>query len=94
MHDPVCYLIGIKNDIYAVKVGYADYNVYSRLDSLQTGNPRQLVLLGTLPGGIETEKRLHAKHAEANILQEWFRPRAALLSEFGLTVREYSRKVH
>lgn len=85
LHDPICYLIGVKGDSYAVKVGYADYNVYSRLDSLQTGNPRELVLLGQLPGGKATESALHAKYATWNILQEWFWPAASLLLEFGLT---------
>lgn len=93
LHEPVCYLVGVKNDRTAVKIGYADYNVYSRLDSLQTGNPRELRLLGTLPGGIETEKRLHAKYIHHNVLQEWFRPSSALLGEFGLTWADYTEKV-
>lgn len=94
MHEPICYLVGIKGDVYAVKIGYADYNVYSRLDSLQTGNPRELILLATLPGGMETERKLHAKFQNLNILQEWFRPSRELLLAFGMSCREYNRKVH
>jgi hypothetical protein len=54
-----------------------------RLDGLQTGNLRPLILLGTIPGTVADEKALHAKHITANVRWEWFRPTPAVLSEFG-----------
>lgn len=93
LHKPLCYLIGVKGDDFAVKVGYADYNVHSRLDSLQTGNPRELILLGQLPGGKKTEARLHAKYSKWNVLGEWFWPAAALIAEFGLSMGDFYVKI-
>lgn len=97
LHDPVCYLIGAQEPYiggdHAVKIGHANDNVFTRLDDLQTGNHRLLVLLATLPGGEETEDKLHVKHAECNILNEWFRPSKAVLAEFGLTWVSYKTKL-
>lgn len=93
LHKPLCYLIGVKGDSFAVKVGYADYNVHSRLDSLQTGNPRELVLLGQLPGGKKTEAQLHAKYIKWNVLGEWFWPAADLIAEFGLSMGDFYVKI-
>jgi hypothetical protein len=75
------YCIGERDRLYAVKIGYS-VNPPKRVPELQTGNPRTLVLLGYFPGTEDDEKAMHAKYAEDNILQEWFRPSPALLSEF------------
>ena len=93
LHPPVCYLVGIKGDQSAVKIGHADYNVFSRLDSLQTGNSRQLTLLATLIGGSEKESELHRKYQDYNVLNEWFKPHVLLLREFGLAYSDYFRRV-
>jgi hypothetical protein len=88
LHDPLCYLIAESGGAF-VKIGYADYSVYSRLDSLQTGNPRELHLIATLPGGQETENKLHAKFIASNVVNEWFTPTREMLKEFGLTRRSF-----
>jgi Meiotically up-regulated gene 113 len=68
----------------AVKIGYSDAPD-ARIAMLQTGNPRKLVLLGTIEGTLDDERALHAKYIKDNVLQEWFRPTQELLSEFGVT---------
>ena len=71
---------------YAVKIGHT---TDERIAGLQTGNPRNLVLLAERPGTKADEKALHAKYIGDNVLHEWFRPTLAVLLEFGLraTVR-------
>lgn len=66
----------------AVKIGWSE-SPDARIATLQTGNPRKLILLGTKPGTVDDEKALHAKYIGQNVLQEWFRPTQELLSEFG-----------
>lgn len=68
----------------AVKIGYS-VAPEKRVPELQTGNPRVLTLLGFLKGTEADERRLHRKHRAENILQEWFRPTPAVLSEFNIT---------
>lgn len=68
----------------AVKIGYS-LKPEARVAELQTGNPRLLRLAAKKPGGLNDEKALHVKYLHLNLLQEWFRPTKALLSEFGLT---------
>lgn len=69
---------------YAVKVGFST-NPEARVAELQTGNPMKLCLYAKVPGTRADEQALHEKYAHANILQEWFRPTVALLSEFSIT---------
>jgi hypothetical protein len=66
----------------AVKIGYASKSVYQRIRDMQTGNPRQLVILGYKPGYRDDEQALHAQFIHHNILGEWFRPTPAILSTF------------
>jgi hypothetical protein len=68
----------------AVKIGYS-LKPEARVGELQTGNPRRLRLLATVEGTPTDERNLHVKYLHLNILQEWFRPTKAVLSEFGLT---------
>lgn len=77
------YCIGEEGSATAVKIGYAGTPTL-RIGSLQTGNPRKLVILGVLRGTKADERELHAEYQEHNILGEWFRPTARLLSEFDL----------
>lgn len=84
------YLVGesgpFRGQRFAVKIGKSANLPQYRLGGLQTGNPRKLVLLGYIetPDRHKAETELHARYAHLNILQEWFRPTAALMSEFGL----------
>lgn len=71
----------------AVKVGYSDSPPdEGRMGGLQTGNPRLLVLLGTIRGTRDDESALHAKYISDNVLQEWFRPTRELFSEFDVGI--------
>jgi hypothetical protein len=77
------YCIGEESRNLAVKIGYAQ-DAEFRIADLQTGNPRKLVLLGVLRGTVADERDLHAKYIADNVLGEWFRPTAELLSEFDI----------
>ena len=57
---------------HAVKIG-TSVEIERRLRELQTSSPRDLVCIGTLPGGPEDEKRLHVMLAKFRIRGEWFR---------------------
>lgn len=63
------------------KIGYST-NPEKRLAELQTGNPRKLILLYSMKGTEADERRLHAKYAPQNVLQEWFRITKELILEF------------
>jgi hypothetical protein len=57
----------------AVKVGKStEENLNSRLTSLQTGNSRELKLLGLMQGYTEKEAELHLKFNHLRIRGEWF----------------------
>lgn len=56
-----------------IKVGHAA-NPLHRLASLQTGNPRELRLVGSIPGGAKDEKRIHEWLSPWWIRGEWFHP--------------------
>ena len=63
----------IKNKADAViKIGYSK-NAKKRLANLQTANPHELVLLGTIQGGLEHEAALHERFARSMLQGEWFR---------------------
>lgn len=68
----------------AVKIGWS-MSPATRVAGLQTGNPRKLYVLASKTGTEADEAALHAKYIKQNVLQEWFRPTAQLLSEFGLS---------
>ena len=72
------YLI---SDGTAYKVGYS-VNPNKRVAELQTGNPRKLSLLASIPGTEADEKALHQKYISDNLLQEWFAASPELRSEF------------
>jgi hypothetical protein len=83
-HRGFVYCIGEVGEWYAVKVGFS-LKPIARVSELQTGNPRPLVLLGTIKGTVSTERDLHAKYIDYNIVGEWFTPADDLLAEFGIT---------
>lgn len=62
-----------------IKIGYTGQLPESRLKSLQTSNPNELVLLHYVRGSKENEAELHAHFARDRIRGEWFRPSAELI---------------
>lgn len=62
-----------------IKIGKGD-DPRKRGAALQTGNPRPLVLLHTIPGSHAEEGMLHRRFAHLRIRGEWFRADAELLS--------------
>lgn len=67
---------------FAVKIGYSDESPERRIKQLQTGNPRKLVLLGSIRGTLADEATLHQRFISRNVLQEWFKPSGELLAIF------------
>lgn len=56
-----------------VKIGFTDKDdVQQRLSTLQTGNARELTLLGTMQGGRESEMLLHQVFSSLRVRGEWF----------------------
>jgi hypothetical protein len=55
-----------------IKIGYSA-KPQKRLPDLQTGNPRKLILLGTVPGMKTDEVVLHSKFAQYRLEGEWFK---------------------
>lgn len=62
------YAVQETGSIY-LKIGESD-DIKSRLKELQTGNPRQLVVLAVLPEG--NEKECHSRYGEYRVRGEWF----------------------
>ncbi len=54
-----------------VKIGWSK-KVATRIAQLQTGCPDPIRLLGTTPGGLGLERRLHEQFASARVGGEWF----------------------
>jgi Meiotically up-regulated gene 113 len=72
--SPSVYFV---RDGRSIKIGITN-NVSSRLSSLQTGNPRQLKLLGSFKGTARDEAELHDKFWRDRGLGEWFKDTAEL----------------
>ena len=58
-----------------IKIGFTDdYNLSNRLDSLQTGNPYHLRVVGVIADGTaDAESAIHRKFADKRLCGEWFR---------------------
>ena len=84
------YLVAEEGNSTAFKVGKTWLNPpEARLRSLQTGNPRKLIMVASKPGSVDgcdkDEKVLHARYISYNdYYGEWFSPCAELMAEFGL----------
>lgn len=61
-----------------VKIGFTG-DVLRRLVTLQAHSPEALIVLVTVPGGIETEAALHERFAEDRRHGEWFDRSVSLL---------------
>lgn len=55
-----------------VKIGYTAGEPSKRLKSLQTGHPKSLKLLKSVPGDSETERECHHALAQYRVSGEWF----------------------
>ena len=68
-------LEGMAHDKFGpyLKIGYSSENIRQRVADLQTGNPYQLHLFGTLPGDLEAERALHDRWQHLHYRGEWFR---------------------
>src|SRR3990167_2992611 len=75
------------------KIGYtASDDIQNRLSSLQTANPRRLIVIGILESGTEQdERKLHARLLDHKTDggEEWFALDDALLSE---VMKEFSNE--
>lgn len=61
-----------------VKIGWSQ-NPRKRIQSFTTGNPHKAELLGSVPGTLEDEKRLHAVFGDIRHRREWFSAESELL---------------
>lgn len=59
------------NDNAHIKIGYAS-NVEKRMAALQTGAPRGVKLLATMPGDKQVERAVHERFARLRGHGEWF----------------------
>ena len=62
-----------------IKIGFTKGCPQARLESLQTGNPSELVLLAILDGERPQEADLHDWFKEYRIAGEWFRPGSEII---------------
>lgn len=73
-----------------IKIGFSN-KLVDRLASIQTGNPRELRLLGWLKGNQAKESEIQDKFANYRIRGEWFEPSPELLDFIkNVTVRTTS----
>lgn len=72
-----------------VKIGRSGHPVTRRSAELQTGNPRELIIVGRIPcrtqDALELEQALHAYFEPAHVRGEWFAlPRDVLYGELAV----------
>lgn len=77
--DADSYVYFIQEEGGLVKIGVAK-DPDRRLKDLRAGNPRELVLLGTMRGGRDVEFELHNTFASYRERGEWFRPTKVLIA--------------
>lgn len=56
----------------AIKIGFST-NVQERLSTLRTASATSLILLGSMPGTMAQELRLHQQFQDSRLEREWFR---------------------
>jgi len=65
------YVIGPEGDSI-VKIGHTANKPADRMGNLQTGNPKQLVVLWSAAGDQALERHLHAVFSQHRVRGEWF----------------------
>lgn len=63
-----------------VKIGYTSIAPEDRVPRMQQGNPRRIVLLGSMLGNRRQERVLHEQFAEHHVAGEWFKPAPDLMA--------------
>lgn len=64
-----------------IKIGWTAKTVPARVAGLQTGNPRQLTMLGRIDGADKAcEAHWHRRFRDVRLAGEWFAPTADLIS--------------
>lgn len=64
---------------FPIKIGWA-MDVAARLQQLQGALPFKVKLLGSMPGYLEDERRLHLTYAADRLQGEWFKRSGELLT--------------
>ncbi len=67
-----------------IKVGFTN-NITHRMKGLRSANPHGVILIGTVEGNKNHEKKIHTVLKDNNVIGEWFRDCAE--------VREYIDKI-
>lgn len=68
----------IKSEDGPIKIGYT-ISIEKRISSLQTGNSKKLVVLATISGSRNFERKIHNKFHHFKLNGEWFKPEKELL---------------
>lgn len=66
-------------DSDAIKIGYAE-DVSARIQGMQTGNHKELILLAVMPGEQCDEAEIHQRFAASRLQGEWFEETQPLLN--------------
>jgi hypothetical protein len=73
-----------------VKIGFSQGHK-QRLSSLQNASPDALTLIGTLPGNVKLERKMHAQFKAYREKGEWFRIEGSLLAFLKATFPKFKR---
>jgi hypothetical protein len=67
------YFIQCNGDQGPIKIGFTTRkDARSRMSDMTTGNPYELHLIGTRPGTVRGERKLHRKFKAQHLRGEWF----------------------
>ena len=67
----------------AIKIGFTETSLESRLEALQTGSPEKLSILGTIRGTLREELDLHKRFSASALNGEWFKATPEILEFIG-----------
>ena len=71
MDEEGCTYFICEEDFEKIKIGFAT-DIHGRLATLQTGNPKELILVDTIYGPKEIERMLHRAFKKYRVSREWF----------------------
>lgn len=74
------YFIQEDNERGLIKIGHTKSPIDRRLESLQTGSPDELKVIGVIEGNQQTENQIHMQFKHAQYRIEWFYPEPDLLA--------------